>query len=249
MSEQQPQHQISALESIATRPECPTQARHLVLVQHGILSQGFTWPEKFEAHQANRRAGLHVITDHYEAGPFPRVNMLLKNPRLGREQAETIAHWVRTGDVKTEVSLVAHSNGCDIARHTALHLAMQGIFVRQLILIAAPLPRDLGDMGLRQFADNGYFDRISVWFSPNDSVLHRPGQWLGLRRWLQWPYGNLGRTGARDVKYGLTGYEATPVTSFTRHYNRAFNWGHNEYFAPENIERTFDTIIEEITTP
>jgi pimeloyl-ACP methyl ester carboxylesterase len=166
---------------------------------------------------------------------------------MAAAQAEVLAHWIRTGSVRTEISLVAHSNGCDIARHTAIALADKGIFVKNLILIAAPIEERLSATGLRSLAARGHIRRLSAWASPNDHVLHAPGDPIGA--FLRWPYGNLGRAGFTDVKKTVIEYDVTPCHGTPTVYTRWFNWGHGDYFTPANSADTFNTIIEEITTP
>lgn len=219
-----------------TRPETAT---HIVLAQHGILTSRahVTWPERFAAFSAHNRTGLHVVTDQYDSGPFPRLNMFWKNRRLGKAQAAILEHWARTGPKRSRISLVGHSNGCDVIRHTALALAKREIYIDSVILIAAPLNPRIP--WLSPLVESGTIQRLSVWASPNDHVLH--GSLIG--QLIRWPYGNLGRVGLATTRARVS--EQQPAHGMSL-YTRWFNHRHTEYFAQPNEAATFRTIIDEI---
>tara|TARA_R110000796_G_C14571530_1_gene435812 strand:- start:45243 stop:45974 length:732 start_codon:yes stop_codon:yes gene_type:complete len=230
----------SAIASNATADSAPELAKHIVLAQHGILTgrDTVTWPERFEAHAAWSNAGIHVVTDQYSSGPFPRFNTFIKNRRLARAQAAILEHWVHSGPHRSKLSLVGHSNGCDIIRHTARILAKRGIEIENLILISAPINPALS--GLRELVCHGAIKRIACWCSPNDTVLAEPGKFWA--RFIRWPYGNLGRAGATNARAILSGDKPhqAPI------YNRWFTGGHSDFFNPRLSTETFDTIITEI---
>lgn len=218
-----------------------SSARHLVLALHGINTDrdDVTWPERFEAYQAQHDAGLNVVTDHYRAWPFPRINCLIKNRRIGKAQAHVLAHWVKTGRRGTAISLVGHSNGCDIIRHTAAELIRLGIPIDKLILLAAPIDPALPK--LAQAVEAGQIRSISAWCSPNDHVLGEPGNfWANA---IRWPYGNLGRAGTTD---GGKILEFDPPHQAQPIYTRWFDWGHSDAFDQAHEAQTYETIITEI---
>ena len=220
----------------------PELAKHIVLAQHGILTgrDSVTWPERFEAHAAWSDSGIHVVTDQYSSGPWPRFNTFIKNRRLARAQAAILEHWVHAGPHRSKISLVGHSNGCDIIRHTARYLAQKGIEIENLILIAAPINPSM--VGLRKLVAQGSVKRIACWASPNDHVLAEPFKFWPA--FIRWPYGNLGRAGAAGaaILSGDPPHKA-PI------YTRWFTGDHSHYFTPRLSAETFDKIIQEIKAP
>lgn len=225
---------------------------HIVDVQHGIFNlrnQGVTFPEKLEAFVAihsgteGKEFEIQIINDQYNAGPFPRVNMLVKNRRLGRAQAEILAYWhelAEQAEITVKISFVGHSNGCDVIRHAAIELYKMGVKVTSIIFIAAPLKPNIDKIGLRPLLENGTV--ISNWCSPNDSVLAAEGSFWGAL--VRWPYGNAGKVGFEGTDSQVDGYGDLREPALF--YNRWFTCGHSEYFENEMEEKTFRMIIREV---
>lgn len=235
----------------------PTKPRiDIVVAIHGIMTGRSepTWPERLEIRLAQTQPQARVLTDHYNAGPTPRLNWFLFNPMQGDSIADWVAHWhTQTPDAR--VFFVAHSNGCDIARRAMIELDRQhSIKTQTAVLVSAPLPETTKGIGLRPLLDNGSLQRLICYVGSRDSVLgaaptiSRPWRYLG--RIARWPYGNLGQQGLRDADETLEGNAGTPTAKAV---NRVFaDWGHCDFFPLGNTDRiaeTFGTIERDLYAP
>jgi hypothetical protein len=211
--------------------------------EHGIRtrrSDGATIAERFQAYVTEAPDDVQVLADHYPAGPFPRINLVFgKNQALAEARARTITHWHLTHP-NASLVLIGHSNGCDVARRTAIILEELQIPVALMIFVAAPLKPSLDACGLTPVLAAGA--RISNWVMELDEVLPPKGSFL--RGLLSWPYGNAGKYGFDDADGWLRRFEEPPAT--WRSYNRRFPWRHCEAFSSAWELDTFDQMLTEI---
>lgn len=222
----------------------------IALALHGILTgrSDVTWPERLQtfAHRVNP-GGFVVLTDQYDAGPFPRVNWWIGNPRMARAMTRRVLSWLEDG-VHERVALVGHSNGCDIVRRVAIELAAAGVVVDALIMVAPPISPDLKGNGLAPHLASGKLKRVVCYFTPHDTVLApvrnlNPLTWFG--NVARWPYGNAGRVGLKDCPTVLEHADAPNAAAF----NRIFpDYGHTTYFSAAASLSTFNTILTDART-
>src|ERR1700693_5713902 len=64
----------------------------LLAAIHGILTgqTNPSWPDKLDAWMLERDPAIKVLKKEYAAGPFPRWNCWVKDPRLARSLANEI---------------------------------------------------------------------------------------------------------------------------------------------------------------
>ena len=220
----------------------------IILAMHGILTgrEDITWPERFETYAWLNFPDFRVLVDHYAAGPWPRINWMLGNPKLARGQAIRMLNWVQQGKGGGRLALVGHSNGCEIVRQTAMMLAAAGAVIDCLVLIAPPIHPDLDRNGLQDLLDNGSLGRVVCYASPIDKVMARRLSWNPVT-WFQhvvrWPYGNAGRVGL-DRGECLT--EDQQMAAGTRVATRWWpRYGHSTWFSPAVSHQTFDLILSD----
>jgi hypothetical protein len=74
--------------------------RTIIAAIHGILTNQTdpSWPDKFDAWMAQRDPEVKVLKKEYAAGPFPRWNCWVKDPRLARSLANEIELFLRPED-------------------------------------------------------------------------------------------------------------------------------------------------------
>lgn len=219
----------------------------VVVAIHGILTgrSNPTWPERLEQYLTTHRPDTVVLTDQYEAGPFPRLNWFLGNPKRGRATTALVRDWIATGTVRS-LSFVAHSNGCDIARRAILELAeTAGPGVAAAIFISPPLPASMEGMDLEAEIATGHLKRLLVYAASEDSVLAPPVNWK--RPWTllgniaRWPYGNAGRIGLPEHEM-LAGFEGRPTGRVATRMFRG--WGHGDFFPRSNYLRNRDVFAQ-----
>lgn len=223
----------------------------ILLAIHGILTgrSDVTWPERLQAF-AHRNAttcpdSFVVLTDQYDAGPFPRLNWFFGNPKMARGMARRILSWLEDG-VHERVTLVGHSNGCDIVRRVAMQLAEMEVTVEAVILIAPPLSPRLSANGLQACIDSGHLRRVVCYFTPRDTVLApavtaNPFTWLLTA--IRWPYGNMGRVGISEA---ITVEATDPAPAGVVAFNRVFpTYWHTTYFSRPTTPETFKTILSD----
>lgn len=215
----------------------------ILLALHGILTgrSDVTWPERLQAYAHKRAPEIAVLTDQYDAGPFPRANWFFGNPRMARAMAKRILAFRNEGD-HDAVVLVGHSNGCDIVRRVAALLAKQGVTVQALIMVAPPISPRLAALGLGEHVASGLLQKVVCYYTPRDTVLAPPLSWNPIT-WalaaIRWPYGNMGRVGIANAITVVRG-EPTPADVF----NRIFpDYWHTTYFDEFHSHSTFNLIL------
>jgi hypothetical protein len=199
----------------------------LVVAIHGILTNQTdpSWPDHFDAWMFERDPEVKVLKKEYFAGPFPRWNCWVKDPRIARGLANELelflagaggACQLQPGGVlpacKVEhppLWFVAHSNGAVIALLTTRLLIQRGYRVGGLILTGAAVDADLERNGLVEWglgacAGCASLGAAIAYASAEDEVVAGDARaantaWARARDWawgkLMWPYGCLGRTG------------------------------------------------------
>jgi pimeloyl-ACP methyl ester carboxylesterase len=164
--------------------------------------------------------------------------------------------------------LIAHSNGAHIALLLASKLIARGCWIGGIILTGAACEAGIERNGVLSWLQSGRLEIAIAYSSPDDQVLpwdhsipteteRRGGQfaravaWMRHRVWsaLAWPYGSLGRTGwlfqgrvlrGEPWPAGLEGVRDRLVTRWQP-------GGHSAYFAPENIEQTFEQAYADLS--
>lgn len=212
---------------------------HIIAI-HGIRTRltDPAWPWRFSGHCQRRGIAAHIETEHYKAGPYPRVNQLFVNPRVAKALATRI--MLRREILgPAPIHIIAHSNGCPVAVNLAKRLAKSEIGVSTLILIGAAIHSDVKKSGLLELGRSGYIDKAVAYWSPDDGII-RPLQSL------PGAYGSLGARGfefGRDrFGYQANGYE--PVPAFPFYISRQFpGFGHSEYFSARWETATYDTAL------
>lgn len=219
--------------------------RAIVQFDHGINTprrNGATIPERFEAYASARTpdGNVVVVTDQYQAGPFPRWNMLFgANQAIAEARADVLTHWSLTHP-NVPIALVGHSNGCDIARRTAIALSERSIRVDVLVFVAAPLERTIEENGLIEVIAQGA--KLSNWVMELDEVLAADD--APIRKALRWPYGNAGKCGLDDADGWVRRFE-DPLPEW-KVYNRRFPWKHSQAFSGTFENASFEAIYREI---
>ena len=242
----------------------------LVIAIHGILTSQTdpSWPDRFDAWMYGRDREVKVLKKEYAAGPFPRWNCWVKDPRLARSLANELELFLTrqaTRDASRfplsnglpSVWFVAHSNGAVIALLAAKRLIARGWRIGGLILTGAACEADLDRSAVLTWLQNGQLGAAIAYCSADDLVLDGAVSFAnsrcGLRtvkEWfwgkLMWPYGCLGRTG------WMRGGETFPPPTISqstpgqRLFTRWFPGGHTSYFQPANLEHTFEQIYRDI---
>jgi pimeloyl-ACP methyl ester carboxylesterase len=218
------------------------QAHFLAI--HGINTDlvDAAWPWRFAAYVDRCKLDAHVETEHYKAGPHPRLNTYLVNPRVAKALANRVL-LRREILGAAPVHLIAHSNGADVAVRVAERLAKAKVRVETLILIGAAIHSDIEKSGLRSLSDHGFLGKAVAYYSPIDPVI----------RYLQTFPGAYGSLGARGfehpakqrVGFHVDGYtDAPPFADFVS--RRFENFGHSEYFSPAWRDATFATALSDM---
>lgn len=234
----------------------------LLVAVHGILTRQTdpSWPDRLDAWMCRRDSGVKVLKKEYAAGPLPRWNCLMRNPRLARAlEAEIVLFLEGRQGPLPPTWLVAHSNGAVIALRVTHRLIARGYRVGGLILTGAACPADVRANGVWNWCQRGQLGAAIAYCSPDDRVLAGDaralrGPWRRVRAWLWawliWPYGCLGRTGWTGLDAGagappeaLGGPRACRGAVL---FTRWFRGGHSAYFAPDRIEQTFEQIYRDI---
>jgi hypothetical protein len=225
-------------------PDNIARLEHVWFFEHGINTsrRAITAPERFQAFTAFSPM-IEVLTDQYDAGPFPRWNMLYANERLAAARALVLEYWVETAKARgneLKVSLIGHSNGCDVNRRTAIRLRARGIPVHCIVAIAGAVNKDAGKQGIAPLIEEG--THVVNWYSPNDEVLAGADSLIGAA--IRWPYGNAGKVGMNGAQETVEDFAEIRVRRGI--VNRAFKGKHSEYFEPRNETLTFLTISKDI---
>lgn len=216
---------------------------HLLAI-HGINTDlvEAAWPWQFAAFVDRCRIDAHVETEHYKAGPHPRWNQYIVNPRIAKALANRVL-MRREILGPAPVHIVAHSNGGVVAVKVAQRLAKAGVRVETLVLIAAAIHSDIEWSGLKALSDSGMLGKAVACYSPVDPVIKHLQTFPGA-------YGSLGargfETGKRErVGFHVDGYgEAPPFADFV---SRRFDgFRHSEYFTPAWRDATYTSALEDM---
>jgi pimeloyl-ACP methyl ester carboxylesterase len=187
---------------------------------------------------------LRAFTRKYKAGAFPYWNNLVINPRVSKVLAVDIISKDRPGDV---YDIVAHSNGCPIAKLLAKRLAKAGIPVNTIIMIGSAEHSDVKKSGLAKMVDKGDIVRVFAYCDPGDKVT----------KYLEWlPFSSYGNMGAKGLRYqrrrkGITLIEDTPFDQVPNYelqpyVTRIFEGvGHSGLLNDER-EATFQLIADDL---
>jgi pimeloyl-ACP methyl ester carboxylesterase len=173
---------------------------------------------------------VKVLKREYWAWPVPAINVWVRNRILARALAREIYAFAIEG--AGPISIVAHSNGADIALRAAHRLSALGVRLKALVLLGAACEADIVRSGVFALVSGDGLDRAIAYSSEDD---------LALRSALIWPFGRLGFTGWR-----LRGCSFQDARIFTRWYP---GFGHGEYFSAGEREKTFDRIWRDCGLP
>lgn len=130
----------------------------IVIAIHGILT-GQTepsWPDKLDAWLFRRDPQIKLLKKEYAAGPFPRMNCWVKNPRLAQAVANEVLllaanqspQCITPGETTPgqpfpPIWLIAHSNGAHIALLITKMLIARGCWIGGIILTGAACEADV----------------------------------------------------------------------------------------------------------
>lgn len=250
--------------------------RYLIVAVHGIFTRQTdpSWPDHFDAWMAGVDPGTRVLKKEYGAGPFPRWNCWIKDPRLARGLAAEILLFLPERRAFPQdlprIWFVAHSNGAVIALLALRRLVAAGCPVAGIILSGAACEADLHRNGVLALCEQGALGAAIAYSAADDAVLSGDPRtarswWRKLRDWfwgkLIWPYGCLGRTGwtagADDHSQATTDQHACAGTGEITFplppdrlpapiFTRWFRGGHGTYFSPENRAETFHQVASDI---
>ena len=222
---------------------------HLVSLIHGIRT-GLTsrsWPQSLGPYLM-QVDGVHTEAVYYEAGPLPLWNTIIKNPRIARALANRIEAQ-REWHPELVHSIVAHSNGTDIAIRLMRELVSRGIRTRTAILTGAAIHSDVDKNGLAELIRNGHLGRAIAYSSPADTVVRHLQRIPGF-------YGSLGARGFEREKQRtglwvegwqpLESREVFPGGRF-RLVTRWFpGFSHGQYFDPAERRIAWRTIASDL---
>lgn len=216
---------------------------HLLAI-HGIntdLAEA-AWPWRFAAYVDRCRLDAHVETEHYKAGPHPRLNTWVINPRIAKALANRVL-MRREILGPSPVHIMAHSNGGVVAIEVAKRLAKAGVRIETLVLIAAAAHSRIEKSGLKALSDTGMLGKAVAYYSPADPVIRHLQTFPGA-------YGSLGARGFQDkegrrVGFQVDGYgDAPPFADFVSRLFAGFR--HSEYFSPAWAEATYASALQDM---
>ena len=175
----------------------------LLVSIHGILTNqtDASWPDKLDAWMYQNAPDIKVLKKEYRAGPFPRWNCYIKDPRLAHSLANEIELFLDGKDAVTAspikstrhspsrncapspdyspfaiphqpaIWFVAHSNGAVIALLTAKILVQRGYTIAGLILTGAACEADIAKNGILEMFGRNALGSVIAYSSPDDAVL------------------------------------------------------------------------------
>ncbi len=228
----------------------------LTVAIHGILTRQTDprWPDRLDAWWYRRDPSARALKKEYAAGPFPRWNCFVKDPRLARGLAAEIELF-KAGNTLPPTWIVAHSNCAVIALLVTRRLIERGFWVEGLVLTGGACDADLQTNGVGDWVRSGRLGAAIAYRSAEDHVVAGNPRaarfWAGkVRSWLWarliWPYGSLGRTGWLCQGLPFLRGEASHEPWRARVFTRWYPGGHSGYFAPTQIETTFARIHQDI---
>jgi hypothetical protein len=177
--------------------------RIVIAAIHGILTgqTSPSWPDELDAWLFQRNPDFKVLKKEYAAGPFPRWNCWVKDPRLARSLANELALFVEdhSGGTNRAAALlpgvsfpdaerpspcpgfvtrqsppiwfVAHSNGAVIALLTAQRLIARGYQIGGLLLTGAACEADVERSGVQEWCSSGALGAAIAYSSEDDEVV------------------------------------------------------------------------------
>jgi hypothetical protein len=158
----------------------------IIVAIHGILTgqTHASWPDKLDGWLFRRDPQVKVLKKEYAAGPFPRLNCWLKNPRLAEAAAEEILLLLGSpadpsmapignnhGQSFPPIWLIAHSNGAHIALLLTNKLIARGCWIGGLILTGAACEADIARNGILARLRSGQIGMAIACCSAEDHVL------------------------------------------------------------------------------
>lgn len=214
---------------------------HLVSVIHGIRTKrtDVLWPKHFSP-VLDGIDGVRCEAIYYRAGPWGWINTLILNPRLAKDLAQRVENRANRSDFKH--SIVAHSNGADIAVLLIRRLAKLGIHTDTAILTGAAIQPDVERSGLLDLVSANHLGRAIAYSSPDDSAVkwaqRHPSRW-----------GELGRRGflRNGGKHGMRVQGYAPVKFPPRFMTRWFpGFYHGQYFDADERDACFRCILTDL---
>ena len=158
----------------------------IVVAIHGILT-GQTqpsWPDQLDAWLFRRDPQIKLLKKEYAAGPFPRMNCWLKNPRLAQGVANEVMLLAATqleqssppdpnspGRPFPPIWLIAHSNGAHIALLITKKLMARGCWIGGIILTGAACEADVERNGVLPWLQANQLGTAIAYCSAEDQVL------------------------------------------------------------------------------
>ena len=247
----------------------------ILVAIHGILANQTeaSWPDKLDAWMFVRDPGVKVLKKEYRAGPFPRWNCYVKDPRLALSLANELELFLRPHSripsfhpatfPPPSLWFVAHSNGAVIALLTAKILIERGHRITGLILTGAACEADIYKNQIFEWYCEQRLDAAIAYCSQDDRLLsgdadyqsalaNRPSLFTRLRqllwRKLIYPYGCLGRSGwlCGGRPMGDPSLDNPTSPSLQSVFTRWYSGGHSTYFTARNIHRTFLQICRDM---
>ncbi|WP_050028924.1 alpha/beta hydrolase [Verrucomicrobium sp. BvORR034] len=200
--------------------------RRVVVMVNGIMTvpgnsrnwtgRGVTWTHLWSP--AVSQHGCQLVAERLEYFSGPLLSRALGQKDRAQKLQRMLEFYYKQD---WEVTLVGHSNGCDVILDTLA--AMGWPRVRDLHLVSAACESDFAKNGLNAAGDR--IGSIHVYVADADWALWLAGSWVGKLL----GYGTLGRQG--------------PVG-----HNRVVNvihrpFGHSEWFSDSYLDETMSRII------
>lgn len=204
-----------------------------------------SWPKRLVP-ALEARYACSGEAHYYRTGPIAPWNFWVTNPRIAKVLASSIESRMEEIGIHP-LSIVAHSNGTNIAVSLAGELWARGIRVETMVLIGSALHSDVDRNGLGKLISQGALRRAVAYISRDDLVVRRLQTIPGF-------YGSLGATGfERGGSWtGLLvdGYQPLGLewgTDKHCYVTRTFEgYGHSDYFAEEHRAATFACVARDL---
>jgi pimeloyl-ACP methyl ester carboxylesterase len=196
---------------------------HIVIAIHGILTRATdpSWPDHLRAWAVREYPAAIVLPSSYWAWPCAPLNVWALNHYRARVLLADLLPLleIRGG---APISIVAHSNGADIALKLARLLWARRVPLRSLILTNAACPSAAAPIAAR--IATGHLRSAIAVCSRRDTLL---------RSALVWPWGRLGYT-------GWTGPGSGTLHTYRRGIRNYWSTvGHGALWSPPQREHTF----------
>ena len=182
--------------------------------EHAFTDEGVRWVKKYTPYQA-------IKCEYFSGVIFRR---LWQAARVRKLHADLLP-WVKRG---AAISLVGHSNGCDII---ARHLKQFWIALDEVHLVAGACERDCELNGINRAMECGRLERASVYCSERDGALKLARNTGAVLKFFGLGYGTLGLEGPEHVEFP----ERVRIINRPR--------GHREWFGREHFDETMRLIV------